>query len=169
MRATECFSPNSDMLILGPTGKNGLTCYDSANRKAIRSITTRTEWGCFKYHPNGDYIVVGEINGFSVWSPDLSQLLWTGTLPINEAGFIIGIDFSLDGMILAILSRQGAISFWDLQTHQKLFSVPTRTEHCVWMRFVAPNKLQWAEFSHTALFNLGFPDSIAITNSSIAK
>lgn len=148
------FSPTEDLIVCGPNENREITCFDAKTFQAIRSIQTRTNWRSLRFHPAGEFIVVGETGRFSVWTPDLSEQLWTGRLSIFESDLVLAIDFSQDLQTMAIMSRRGGIGLWDLATRTQIYSIPFMIDNCYWLRFASNKRLFWPDINQSKLFSL---------------
>lgn len=122
--ARAVFSPTDDLLVL--TSLEKLRVWRTDAWAEIRTVQTKTPTHCMYYHPDGNCIFIGEAGRFSVWSPDLAELLWASPSSATMAGrSVMSICVSQDSITIASILNDGVVKLWDAKTHNELYSVTT--------------------------------------------
>lgn len=151
------FSPASDALVFGWVGTTKLTYLHAESLDEIRTITTIPNWHCVQYTPNGEYVIVGEEARISVWTSDLTEMLWASpgaSSVISKT--VVSICCSPDQRTVATLLFDGTVKLWDLQSRSELFSVPPPNPagDYRWISFIDSATLLLGAESESKIFSL---------------
>ncbi len=117
-------SPTDDLLLF--TSPESLHVWRTDTWVKIRTVETKTPAHLIYYHPDGNCVFLGESGRFSVWTPDLSELLWASpSSATTEGRSVLSICVSPDQSTIASILNDGVVKLWDAKTHSQLFAVAT--------------------------------------------
>jgi WD40 repeat protein len=117
------FSPNEDLLIVGPAGTRRLTCLRSGTWEKIRDAETSSNWGTFEFSKSSNVLVVGETKKISVWDPDLKLRHWSSPFDgMNWDEKVHRLTLTPDESTIVAHTGQTTIRFWDCKSRSELYS-----------------------------------------------
>ncbi len=140
---TAVFSPSSDLLVYGMRAGRRLVCLDANTLELVAAAELDSDLYCLHSPPAAPWVLVGQANHLSCYSPDLKNQLWSSPSPST----IIAIETSPDNRIAACFHADGQVRLWDLQSQKLLYALPYEvsesheTRLSYWVSFIEPTRL----------------------------
>ncbi|MEQ1825367.1 MAG: WD40 repeat domain-containing protein [Pirellula sp.] len=136
------FSPNDDLLVVGPAGTRSLTCLRTGTWETIREANTTSNWGTFEFSRSINSLIVGESGKISAWDSDLKSRQWSAAFGgIEGHDKVFSLTLTPDESTVVGYIGQTAIRFWDRKTRSELFSQTIPRGGAEWLSFADPNTL----------------------------
>lgn len=140
---TAAFSPTLDLLVYGMRSGRKLVSLDANSFARVDATELNSDLYCLHWPPAASFILVGQANDLSCYSPDLKTRLWSSPSPST----IIAIETSPDERIAACFHADSQVRLWDLQSQKMLYALPYEspetyaTRWHYWLSFIDPSRL----------------------------
>ncbi len=166
------FSPTSDQLVLNPVHAGNVVCLRSGTFEEVSATKRNYDVQSLLYHPQGDFLVIGNFDRVAVWASDLSEMLWSSTRTLtDDFSRIESIQFSPDLSLIVALNEDGNVGFWDVRTHSKLFSILMPDLDDGWIAFADSETLLLGGPTESSIYSLHAPhlNSTHISSTNISS